>query len=319
MDVVGCAGILVADTICGPMDSLPEEGQLLAIDSLPTTAGGCGANVAINLGKQGIASGVAGRLGRDPSAQVVLNELRKIGADTERITYSDAQPTSQTIILLVRGQDRRFIHVFGANKEFAVSHIDRDWVAGLKVLYLGGLFVLPAILTDELVDLFAFCRSQGVVTMLDVVIPLHQTGMNGIDRVLPYVDYFVPNDDEARLLTGLSDPLDQASLFQACGAGTVIITQGKHGLLGLRGHDMWRAEAFQVEAVDPSGGGDAFSAGIITGIVRGWDMPQMLTYGAVLGASATLAPGTTTGVFTEAQAETFLQSHRLNISHETVS
>ncbi|MCC6616061.1 MAG: carbohydrate kinase family protein [Anaerolineae bacterium] len=319
MDTVGCAGILVADTVCGPMDSLPEEGLLLAIDSLPTTAGGCGANVAIGLAKQGIATDVAGRVGDDPSAQVILNELNRFGANTDRITVSETQPTSQTIILLVRGQDRRFIHVVGANKEFAVSHIDREWAAGLKVLYLGGLFVLPAIQMDELADLFAFCREQGVVTMLDVVISLQNKGMNGLETVLPYVDYFTPNDDEAELLTGLADPLEQARAFQACGAGTVIITQGKHGALALRGKDVWRANAFSVDAVDPSGGGDAFDAGIVTGIVRGWDMPQMLAYGAALGASATLAPGTTTGVFTADEAEAFLAGHALAVTHETLA
>ncbi|MBE0688842.1 MAG: hypothetical protein IH587_01815, partial [Anaerolineae bacterium] len=117
---------------------------------------------------------------------------------------------------------------------------------------------------------------------------------------------------------GLFDPLEQAKLFRDCGAGTVIITQGKHGALALRGNDVWRANAFHVDAIDPSGGGDAFSAGIITGIVRGWHMPQMLQYGGVLGASATLAPGTTTGVYNAAQAEAFLATHQLTVTQETL-
>lgn len=315
---IGCAGILVADTICGPLEQLPEEGQLLALDSLPATAGGCAANVAINLSKQGIPAAVAGRVGRDPSAQVVLNELRKFGVNTGCITYSETQPTSQTVILLVRGQDRRFIHVFGANKEFAISHLDRDWLASLKIFYLGGLFVLPAIQMDALRDVLQFCQSNGVVTVLDVVIPHHQKGMNGLEQVLPYVDYFMPNDDEAKLLTGLDDPLEQARVFQQCGAHTVIITQGEKGSLALRGKEVWQTNAFNVESIDPSGGGDAFSAGIVTGILRGWDMPELLSYGAVLGASSTLGLGTTPGVFTAAEAEAFLKTHQLTIEYQTL-
>jgi sugar/nucleoside kinase (ribokinase family) len=315
---IGCAGILVADTICGPLEHLPEEGQLLAIDALPATAGGCAANVAINLSKQGIAAAVAGRVGTDPSAQVVLNELRKFGANTDCIRSSETAPTSQTIILLVKGQDRRFIHVFGANKEFSINQLDREWLARLKVFYLGGLFVLPGIEMDALREALRFCQENGVVTVLDVVIPHHQQGMNGLEQVLPYVDYFMPNDDEAKLLTRLDDPLEQARVFQAHGARTIIITQGEKGTLALRGNEVWRTDAFPVDTLDPSGGGDAFSAGIITGIVRGWEMPKMLNYGAVLGASSTLGLGTTTGVFTATQAEAFLQAHQLTIEHQTL-
>ncbi|MBC7810949.1 MAG: carbohydrate kinase family protein [Burkholderiales bacterium] len=318
MDDVGCAGIMVADIICGPMDALPEEGQLLALDSLPATAGGCASNVAINLGKQGIAADAVGCLGSDPAAQVVVNELHKFGVGTKHIRYVDKYPTSQTVILLVRGQDRRFIHVFGANKALTISQIDRDWLAGLKVLYLGGLFVLPGIDMDELRDLLQFCREKGVKTVLDVVIPHQQKGMNGLERVLPYVDYFVPNDDEAQNLTGLSEPLEQARTLQQCGADTVIITRGSGGTLALHGHDLWQADAFKVDTIDPSGGGDGFSAGIVMGILRGWDMPQMLTYGGILGASATLGLGTTAGVFTAVQVEQFLATHQLTISHETL-
>ena len=45
--VVGCAGILVADTICGPLPEMPAEGSLVAVDDMPVKVGGCAANVAI--------------------------------------------------------------------------------------------------------------------------------------------------------------------------------------------------------------------------------------------------------------------------------
>lgn len=57
---VGCAGILVADTFCGPMKALPREGQLLAVAAMPSHAGGCAANVAIDLAKQAIVADVVG-------------------------------------------------------------------------------------------------------------------------------------------------------------------------------------------------------------------------------------------------------------------
>ena len=66
--------------------------------------------------------------------------------------------------------------------------------------------------------------------------------------------------------------------------------------------------------VDPSGPGDAFDAGLITGILRGWELPRLVTYASALGASAVRAVGTTQGVFTMLEAEAFLAAHRLEIS-----
>jgi sugar/nucleoside kinase (ribokinase family) len=316
MAEVMCAGILVADTFCGPMDELPDEGMLLALDAMPSKAGGCAANVAICLGKQGITADVAGRLGNDPPAQIVLESLKRAGVGCEHVTFSDHQPTSQTVILLVRGQDRRYIHVFGANKEFAVAHIERAWLKGSKVFYLGGLFAMPAIQMAELLDLLRFCRSNGILTVLDVVVPKGQREFQGLYELLPYIDYFVPNDDEARQITGITDPLDQLRAFRRYGAKTVIITQGEVGCCAVKGGEIWRAGVFPVKAIDLSGSGDAFSAGLIVGILRGWEMPQVLNYASALGASATRAIGTTDGVFTASEASAFVASSSLDIRHE---
>lgn len=132
MAQVGCAGILVSDTFCGPMRELPREGQLLTVDTMPTKAGGCAANVAIDLTKQIITMEVAGCLGNDPSARVLLSGLDEHKVGVSRIFYSDNPLTSKTVILLVVGQDRRYIHSFGANAAFTVANIDRELMGKLS-------------------------------------------------------------------------------------------------------------------------------------------------------------------------------------------
>ena len=132
MAAVGCAGILVADTFCGPMRSLPEPGELFALDAMPSKAGGCAANTAICLGKQGVDVDVVGCLGRDAPADTVRADLERSGVGTAGITYVDGHQTSQTVILLVEGEDRRFIHMFGANRAFTVDHVDRDLHRGVS-------------------------------------------------------------------------------------------------------------------------------------------------------------------------------------------
>ena len=312
---VGCAGILVSDTFCGPMADLPREGQLLAVDTMPTKAGGCAANVAIDLAKQGIGVDVVGRVGDDSSARVLLSGLEEHAVGVSRIVASPQLPTSKTVILLVAGQDRRYIHSFGANAAFTVADIDRQWVAGLKVFYLGGLFLMPAFRPEELLDLLAFCRSQGVITVVDVVIPQNAPILGNLKPLLNEIDYFLPNEDEALLLTGAADPFEQMRVFNQWGAHTVVITRGRKGVIvGLRSREFWQAGVYEMpNGVDPSGCGDAFAAGLVTGVVKGWDAPTMIRYASALGASAMRALGTTDGVFTAAQAQEFITKNPLAV------
>ena len=73
----------------------------------------------------------------------------------------------------------------------------------------------------------------------------------------------------------------------------------------------------RMDSVDPSGSGDAFAAGVITGILHRWDMSDILRYAAALGASATTAIGTTDGVFTASTAQSYLDKTRIRVTHFT--
>ena len=310
---VGCAGILVADMLCGPVKALPRPGELLPIGDIPMKAGGCAANVAIDLARQGVSASVVGCVGKDIAAEAPLSVLRAHGVECGGVVAIDGVPTSKTVILLVDGEDRRYIHAFGANSAMKVGHIRRDWIAGLRVFYLGGLFVLPGIATDELVDLLGFCRNSGIATVVTVVVPEPFAQQGDLAKLLPMIDYFLPNDDEARLFTGRDDPIDQAAALAAAGAGTVVVTCGARGAVAARGRERWRSAAYQTPIVDPSGSGDAFAAGLITGIVRGWDLDRSLGYASALGASAVRAVGTTDGVFRGAEAEAFIAERPLKL------
>lgn len=310
---VGCAGILVADIFCGPMQDLPREGQLLAIDAIEPGAGGCAANVAIGLAKQDFGVDLVACVGTDSSAQSLLKSLEDEGIGCEHVAVTDLYPTSKTVILVVEGQDRRYIHMFGSNKAFTIGHIDRDWVAGLKVFYLGGLLALPGIDMDEFGALLRFCRKEQVVTVVDVVVPQDFEVIEAVKSLLPEIDYFLPNDDEAAQITGQTDPVEQLRELNAWGAHTAIVTLGEKGAVAVQDGECWRIGAYRADSVDPSGSGDAFTGGIITGVLRGFDMPGMLRYASAFGSSATRALGTTGGLFSVAETEAFIEEHPMEI------
>jgi sugar/nucleoside kinase (ribokinase family) len=295
------------------MAALPPEGALLVLEDMPVKAGGCAANVAIDLAKQGIAADVIGCVGCDSAADVLLKTFKAHGVGPSRIVRVDPCPTSRTVILLIEGQDRRFLHVTGANSVFTVDNLSLEWLSSLKVFYLGGLFALPGIDLEKLAKLLEFCGEAKVATVVDVVVPQGYRGMAPLKPLLPLIDVFVPNHDEARAFTGLTDPFDQLRALESAGANTVIITRGARGAVAARAGRTWCCGAFQMNVVDPSGSGDAFTAGVIRSLLFGWDLPYTLRYASAMGASATRAAGTTDAVFSAAEAEAFVSQHPLTV------
>ena len=314
MTDVGCAGLLVEDTFCGPMVALPAGGSVLVLDDMPVRTGGCAANVAIDLTKQGIAADVIGCVGRDGGADLLARTLGAHGVGCEKIVSVEEYPTSRTVILLIDGQDRRYLHVPGANRAFTTDHIPRDWLSRLKVFYLGGLFALPGINLEKLMEVLQFCQTAKILTVVDVVVPHSLCGMTHLAPLLPFIDVFVPNEDEARAFTGVTDAFDQLERFKGAGANTVIITRGGQGSVAIEADRVWHCGSYQMNVVDPSGSGDAFTSGVIRGLLQGWELPMTLRYASAVGASATRAAGTTDSVFSALEAESFLKKHPLTVT-----
>lgn len=308
-----CAGIMVADHVCTPISHVPAAGELVMADSMLLTIGGCAANAAVDLAKMGVRAAVAGRVGKDMFGRIVLELLAEAGVDVASVRTSTTADTSQTLIVNVAGQDRRFIHTFGANGEFSAADIPADRLTSCKVLYLGGYLLMPHLKQDDLVPLFERARSLGVKTVLDVAIPSPGSYLDRLDKLLPHVDVFLPNNHEGELITGLADPLEQADVFRRAGAKTTVITMGGEGSVLVTGDARLRAGVFDVPFVDGSGGGDAFDAGFIYGLLQGMGAEDCLRVASALGASCVRAIGTTPGVFTRKECEEFLQTNHLRI------
>jgi sugar/nucleoside kinase (ribokinase family) len=312
-DVV-CAGIIVADHVSTPIPHVPAAGEVVMAERLLLTIGGCAANAAVDLAKMGVRAAVAGRVGGDVFGRVVADLLREHGVDVSAVTVSPASDTSQTLIVNVAGEDRRFIHAFGANAEFSAADIPAERVADCRVFYLGGYLLMPNLRAEALAEFFATARRAGVKTVLDVVTPGPGDYLPRLAPLLPHVDVFLPNNHEAELITGEREPVRQAEFFRGLGAGTAVITLGAEGAVLVGPDARLRAGVYRVPFVDPSGGGDAFDAGYIYGLLHEQGPEECLRIASALGASCVRAIGTTPGVFTRSECEAFLRDNRLPIT-----
>ena len=308
---VACVGILVADIFASPIDSLPREGELKPTDRFWMSVGGCAANTAVDLRRLNRSVTVIGKVGCDLFGDFVVGEFNRHSIDARHVQRSSRTPTSSTVIMNVRGQDRRYIHCIGANADFSLADMDFSWIEGCKVLYFGGYLATPGISADDLAKLFKTAREKSVTTVLDVAIPAGASvSLANVAPVLPFTDYFLPNEDEARLLTGESDAGAQVrALARWNPAGTVVVTRGEHGSLAKCGSVLVDTPPYPVEAVDESGAGDAFSAGFITGVLEHWPLDYTLRFAGAVGASCTRALGCHDGVFRVDEAQQVISDH----------
>jgi sugar/nucleoside kinase (ribokinase family) len=306
-------GILVADHLTDPIERVPEAGQLVISPRLPLSIGGCAANVAIDLRRLGVSTGVVGCVGQDAFGRFIIDTLAAAGVDVEGIRELTDAETSGTLIINVRGEDRRFIHAVGANARLSPAEIPLARVRAAKVLYVGGYLLMPALEGQPLAGLFREARAAGVKTVLDIVMPGAGNHLEKLAAVLAETDVFLPNHDEAAALTGLADPLQQAERFAALGAGAVVITCGGAGSVLVAGHQRLRAGVYPLDHKGSTGAGDAFDAGFIAGMLAGEDLAGCLRWGSAVGASCVRSVSATDSVFTRAEAEQFLRSHRLEI------
>lgn len=311
---VVCAGVIVADHLSKPIDHLPAAGELVAADELILASGGCAANCAIDLAKLGVRATVCGKVGADVFGDFLRSALAREGVDASGLALDPTLPTSQTLIVNVKGEDRRFIHSFGANRSLSVADLESVLTPPPAVLYIGGYLILPGLEPNALARRLESLRAGGTKVLLDVVAAGPGDHLSILDPVLPHLDVFLPNEDEARLILGAGSPFDHALEFQRRGAERVVITRGGAGAVLADPSGLFEAAAFKVDFVDGTGGGDAFDAGYIAGLLDGLDAMGSVRLASALGASCVRAVGATAGVFNRAEAEAFLRDHPLTIT-----
>ena len=310
---VVCAGVVVADHLCTPIEHIPAAGELVMADELPVNIGGCASNAGMVLAKLGVRAAVCGKVGDDIFGRFVRETLESAGVDSRYVAVDSKYATSQSLIINVQGQDRRFIHSFGANRSLTVEDIDNALLANPRILYVGGFLILPSMDALALAERFAAARLRGIITMLDVATPGPANYLRYLKPVLPETDVFLPNTDEASLILGLDDAVDQALAFRDFGAKRVVITRGEHGAVVISDDLRVKLGTYPVTYVDGTGGGDSFDAGYITGLLDGRSELDCLKFASAIGASCVRKVGTTAGIFTRDEAETFMSNYDLHV------
>jgi sugar/nucleoside kinase (ribokinase family) len=296
MPEVLCLGILVADVIARPVDSYPQRGQLMLVERMEMHIGGCAANTGIDLAKLGLDVGVMGKVGSDGFGDFVLSTLQRHGVDTTGVVRDKEMATSATMVLVHGDGERSFIHYTGANAALTDADVDFNLVKQSKLLHVAGHFLMPKFDGEPAAHVLKRAQELGVTTALDTAWDSRGNWMRLLRHCLPYIEYFVPSYEEAKMCAGRDDPCDVAQVFLDAGIKVVALKMGEQGCYIRTQEDEMRLPAYRVNTIDATGAGDAFAAGFLAGVVKGWDLELTGKFANAVGAFCTTAIGTTTGV-----------------------
>ena len=233
-----------------------------------TTAGGNALNVAANLAARGHRTAYAGVVGDDADGRLIRRAAEAAGIDLQHLSTA-AGATGVCVVRLSADGEREFVSErTGVSGTYRPSPETVDFLDGCEWVHAAGLAVGEPVLPR----LRSHRRSYDFST--------HDPGR--IRAIAPHLD--------VAFLSGAGLDREQATALAqaavAAGAGTAVVTRGRHGSLAAWDHHLAEQPAEPVEVVDTLGAGDGLIAAVISALVRGADLDQALAEGARAAAAA---------------------------------
>ncbi len=300
---VACVGVHVLDTHVIGIESIPDSSDGQLVETIRLSAAGTAGGTALVLARLGAEVASYGAVGTDPLADVLVALLGREGVVTDGLVRLPEQQTSASVLPVRPNGDRPAWHCIGANGAFTLDLLERGLLVGVDHLHLGGPEFLGGPAAGELL---AWAHEQGMTTSVDVLAPGDPDLLAWIADALPHTDYLLPNDEQVRGFTGEDDLAVGARALVAAGAGCVAVTQGARGALVVTAEDVLEVAAYpiaEVDLVDTTGCGDAFSAGFLRGLSLGHDRERSARLGCATAAQVARGLGTDAGEYSLASVE----------------
>ncbi|MFH0964165.1 MAG: sugar kinase [Planctomycetota bacterium] len=299
MSDILCIGIVVLDAVGKPIDRHPDRGGLVLFDTLGLHLGGCASNAAAGLRRMGFSAGVVGKLGKDALGQLVIEELRRDKVDTKYMVFDAKVNTSFTFVMVDALGERSFYHTMGANAVFDAKDVSEEAIKSSKIVFVAGVYLMEKFDRGGAAEVVRRAKKAGKITAMDTAMGSDLPNRLGdISPCFGELDYFIPSYEEAKLLSGKTTPKDVAETFHALGVRNVVIKLGDKGCYISNEKFRETIPSYEVKCVDAVGAGDAWCAGFLAGIDRGWDFRESALFGNAVAAHCVQAIGATTGIKT---------------------
>lgn len=258
-------------------DRLPEPGETVTGASFERVPGGKGANQAVAAALLGAEVRMIGAVGEDPFAGEALAGLERAGVELEMLTVAAA--TGVALILVDAAGENQIVVAPGANSLLSPSDVD---VSGAEAVLCQLEIALEAVAAAAAGAEGFFCLNAAPARLVPA-------------EVLARADLVVVNRYE---LDALREPPRLAALTLGA-QGAVLLEEGR---------EVARARPPQVDAVDGTAAGDAFTACLLVSLLEGRDREEALARACAAGALAASRPGAQPSLPTAAEVDGILRA-----------
>ncbi len=279
-------------------DTFPRPGETLFGKSFHLGFGGKGANQAVAARLCGADVLMIANVGNDLFGQATVDNFTKIGIDATHVRIVDGVSSGVAPIFVEPNGQNRIIVVKGANDTLKPAEVDAAASALRSVDTIVLQFEIPL---DTVAYTVQFARQRGIRCIVNPA-PAQPIPPNSLCAA----DYFVPNETEAELITGL--PVHSTEEAKKCAAALlqqgfrrVIITLGARGSFLATPDGCELVPPFPVTPKDTTGAGDAFIGSFATFLAEGLPERDALTRASLYAALSTTRVGTQSSFHTRAE------------------
>lgn len=259
--------------------------------------GGAESNVAIGLSRLGHRVGWFSRLGSDPLGRFLMKSIRGEGVDVSRIRWCEGMPTGLMMREQVAGKSSVYYYrKLAAASTMVPEDLDEQYIASAQIVHVTGITcALSASCAETVQRAVEITKLAGGMVSFDPNLRLKLwTIEEARAMLLPIAaeaDLFLPGMDELKLLYATDD---ERAIFKRLGQlhGTSVVKGGLGMNYVVRGSDIVEVPYTPVDqVVDTVGAGDAFCAGLLSGMLRYGDPVEAAQLGNVTGAMVVQAFG----------------------------
>jgi len=270
----------------------PEFGQKeKLVDGYGLEMGGSACIFACQCAKLGLATAGVGSIGNDSFGTFMIDCLKKDGVDTSYIR-NNKEKTALTLCLNKTGGDRSILTYMGA-----MDTVQQSWIEELlpktRHLHVCSYYLLKS-LQSAYPQILKKAKELGVTVSLDTNWDPEENWDGGVRDILPYVDIFLPNENELMLITGKNN-IEDALHFAGEMIPTIAVKCGEKGAYAYCKGTIYKCDAMEVTVADTVGAGDSFNGGFVYGFLSGLSIEDCLKAGTTCGSMNVCKPGGTAG------------------------
>ncbi len=240
------------------VESLPAPDGEARITEQQRGGGGSAANVASALAGFGLDAGLIGSVGDDDQGRLAKRELEAQGVDVSGVLTVRGGETTVKYLVVDADGEVMVLANDGVNEAIGPRDLTEPMIDGAEHVHLTGQRPATA------AKLIALATAHGVTVSFD---PGRQIEERAFDPLLEQVDVLLLNELEARAVFGTADgdPIEAAARADH----VIVVKRGKAGATAYTGEGQVSHPGFDVDAVDATGAGDAFAAGLLAATVGG--------------------------------------------------